>query len=86
MFASPVGDALAYDPRLVPWKFNLRKEVFTPNEKLENPSSIDLIFNQVVKDCKAASHPRMTEEEQTELSQFLGMIKELVDMIFGSPS
>ena len=36
-----------YAPKAVPWSLQLRKEVFSPSEILDNPVAIELIFKQV---------------------------------------
>jgi hypothetical protein len=61
------GEAFSYEPKLVPFVLMLRKEMFAPNEKLENPLVIDLIFQQIVSDVlgRKIRHPRVTEKENS---------------------
>jgi hypothetical protein len=57
----------------VPFAFVLRKEVFAPNEKLENPLVIDLIFQQIVSDIltRKARHPQITDKEHNTMKSLL---------------
>lgn len=66
------GPAHAYDATRLPFVFLLRKEVFTPNERLDNPLSLELIFQQVIADVLAPKrHVRISEAEQKDMHAFL---------------
>ncbi|XP_078611849.1 unconventional myosin-XV-like isoform X5 [Branchiostoma floridae x Branchiostoma japonicum] len=52
----------------VHWNLCVRKEVFNPTEKLENPTALNLVFAQVVHDVsRINSCLRMTIEESSKL-------------------
>ncbi|XP_078692173.1 unconventional myosin-XV-like isoform X3 [Branchiostoma floridae x Branchiostoma belcheri] len=52
----------------VHWNLCVRKEVFNPMEKLENPTALNLVFAQVVHDVsRINSCLRMTIEESSKL-------------------
>jgi hypothetical protein len=53
------------------WSLNLRKEVFSPNEKLETPSAIDLIFMQIIRDFNSNDCVRISEVDRQKLVEFL---------------
>ncbi len=55
----------------VKWSLNLRKEVFSPCEKLENPSAIDLIFMQIIHDFNSNNCIRISEIDRQKLIDFL---------------
>lgn len=56
----------------VAWKLRVRKEVFSPNETLTNPKTIDLIFYQIVRDV--TSHPcvRVPQNGSIKMKELLG--------------
>lgn len=47
----------------VPWTLRLRKEVFSPKEKLEYAAILDLVFCQVIRDVYSNCCVRITKEE-----------------------
>ena len=56
----------------VPWTLHLKKEVFSPSERLEHSTSLDLIFLQVMKDYVATPLCiRMTEKDKNQLTNLL---------------
>ena len=56
----------------VKWSLSLRKEVFSPREKLDTPSAIDLVFMQIVRDFNANDCIRLSEQDREKLVKFLG--------------
>ena len=68
-FALPSGAALSYEADALPFFFRVRKEVFTPNETLDNPVAVDLVFQQIVADVTTHRdlHPRISEKEHGEM-------------------
>ncbi|XP_072043238.1 unconventional myosin-XV-like [Amphiura filiformis] len=60
-----------YTYNRVKWSLNLRKEVFTPGEKLDNPSAQHLVFCQIVKDTFSNSCIRMRKEEKRQMQQMM---------------
>lgn len=67
------GEAMMYEPSKLPFRVVLRKEVFVPNEQLENPIVIDLVFRQIVADVldRKTRHPRISEAENSAMKQYL---------------
>lgn len=59
----PVPNAATFTYNRVPWKLTVRKEVFSPNEKLSNPLAVHLVFCQVVKDVLGGGCIRITREQ-----------------------
>lgn len=57
----------------VPWSLSIRKEVFSPNETLTNPMTIDLIFYQIVRDVLSQPCIRVPEQGRTEVIRMLGV-------------
>lgn len=55
----------------VPWTLRLRKEVFSPKEKLEYTAILDLVFCQVVRDVYNPGCIRMTKEERFKMRDLL---------------
>jgi hypothetical protein len=53
------------------WSLNLRKEVFSPNEKLDTPSAVDLIFMQIIRDFNSNDCVRISELDRQKLIEFL---------------
>ena len=70
LFAPPAGAGLSYEGDLLPFYFRVRKEVFAPNEVLENPTAIDLVFQQIVSDVlsRRVLHPRIAEKEHSDMN------------------
>ena len=46
-------------------------KVFSPNEKLETPLAIDLIFMQIIRDLNASSCIRINDSDKNQLKKFL---------------
>ncbi|XP_070579495.1 unconventional myosin-XV-like isoform X12 [Ptychodera flava] len=69
LFPSSQAAFLAYTR--VRWQLILRKEVFTPSEKLENPTLLHLIFCQVVQDVLGNSCIRISKEEKRRMREVL---------------
>ena len=53
------------------FRLNLRKEFFTPNENIENPILVDMIFWQIVRDCFSSNCLRFNQTEQQHLMKIL---------------
>ncbi|KAK6169157.1 hypothetical protein SNE40_020262 [Patella caerulea] len=60
---------LTYSP--VPWKLHVRKEVFLPQEKLDNQLALHLIYCQVVQDVYNNACIRITKEDKTKMKSTL---------------
>lgn len=57
--------ALTYSK--VPWELKVRKEVFSPSEKIESPMMLNLIFCQIVRDAYSSNCIRLNREERQKL-------------------
>ncbi|XP_056017857.1 unconventional myosin-XV-like isoform X8 [Ostrea edulis] len=55
----------------VPWTLNLRKEVFHPRERLENPMALHLVFCQVVQDVYNGGCVRINKEDRIKMRGML---------------
>ncbi|XP_065213017.1 unconventional myosin-XV isoform X2 [Planococcus citri] len=55
----------------VPWKLNIRKEVFSPKETTSSPLVLHLIFCQIVNDVLTKNMARITNNEKSEMLQLL---------------
>ncbi|KAM9292172.1 unconventional myosin-XV [Morus bassanus] len=51
----------------VPWKIYVRKEVFYPNDSINNPLLLDLIFRQIFNDTFSDTCIRISQEERLRL-------------------
>ncbi|XP_063715217.1 unconventional myosin-XV-like isoform X2 [Symsagittifera roscoffensis] len=60
---------LRYDQ--VPWKFFVRKEMFSPTEKVEHPRLKTLLFHQIVSDVFSTGSRKLNETEQSEMIKYL---------------
>ncbi|XP_072168442.1 unconventional myosin-XV-like [Diadema setosum] len=60
----PVGQSSFYMYTRVRWNLTIRKEVFTPGERLGNPTAQQLIFSQIVYDVFSNSCIRMRKGEK----------------------
>lgn len=63
----PPSNAAYFTYNRVAWKLNIRKEVFSPNEKLSNPLAIHLIFCQIVKDVLGSNCIRVTRDQRSSM-------------------
>ncbi|KAG1658544.1 putative ATP-dependent RNA helicase DDX5 [Nymphon striatum] len=55
----------------VPWTLQVRKEVFSPLERVENPLSLHLIFCQIVQDVYSNRCIRIGKEDRRKMKQIL---------------
>ncbi|ESO87136.1 hypothetical protein LOTGIDRAFT_229291 [Lottia gigantea] len=60
---------LTYSP--VPWKLHVRKEVFLPQEKLDNQLALHLIYCQVVQDVFNNACIRITKDDKVKMRSTL---------------
>ncbi|KAL0278610.1 UNVERIFIED_CONTAM: hypothetical protein PYX00_000382 [Menopon gallinae] len=67
----PQPNAAHFTYNRIPWKLHVRKEVFSPVEKLTNPLAIHLIFCQIVKDVLASNSIRITREQRASMKKLL---------------
>ncbi|XP_060860512.1 unconventional myosin-XV isoform X5 [Metopolophium dirhodum] len=72
LLQTPANSYFTYNR--VPWKLNIRKEVFTPKESMSSPLVLHLIFCQIVGDMfnKFHSvHARISADEREEMLDLL---------------
>jgi len=55
----------------VPWILEIRKEVFSPTEKLDNAALVNLIFCQIVQDVFAPSCIRISKDDTQRMRNML---------------
>ena len=55
----------------VPWKLRIRKEVFSPMEQISDPTTVHLIFCQIVADTFSPLCIRMSPNERKRLMSFM---------------
>ncbi|XP_018350693.1 PREDICTED: unconventional myosin-XV isoform X2 [Trachymyrmex septentrionalis] len=55
----------------VTWTLRVKKEVFAPNETLNSPLALHLVFCQVVYDVLATSNIRITKEDRQNMLKML---------------
>lgn len=51
----------------VPWRLNIKKEVFAPNEALSTPLALHLVFCQIVQDTLSPNCIRIGREERASM-------------------
>ncbi|XP_041473142.1 unconventional myosin-XV-like isoform X3 [Lytechinus variegatus] len=67
----PMGQSSFYMYTRVRWSLTIRKEVFTPGERLGNPTTQQLIFSQIVLDVFSNSCIRMRKGEKRSMARLL---------------
>eukprot|EP00057_Strongylocentrotus_purpuratus_P022213 XP_011676687.1 PREDICTED: unconventional myosin-XV isoform X1 [Strongylocentrotus purpuratus] len=67
----PMGQSSFYMYTRVRWNLTIRKEVFTPGERLGNPTAQQLIFSQIVLDVFSNSCIRMRKGEKRLMTSLL---------------
>lgn len=63
----PASNAAYVTYTKVEWRLKIRKEVFQPGERLQEPQALHLVFCQVVTDAFAAACIRLRDEEASRL-------------------
>jgi myosin-15 len=69
LYAQPTEPFLTYDR--VPWTIEVRKEVFSPAEKLESPTLINMIFIQIVVDVANEDCIRIGKDDRVRMVNLL---------------
>ncbi|VDM92805.1 unnamed protein product, partial [Litomosoides sigmodontis] len=54
-----------------PWNLTVRKQIFHPNEQLGEEQEIDLIFTQIITDCRKPKNYYIHNSERDAISQIL---------------
>ena len=58
----------------VPWELRLRKELFSPTERIESPMVLNFIFLQIIRDAYSPRCLRMQEDEKQAIIKHLETI------------
>ena len=58
----------------VPWELRLRKELFSPTERIESPMVLGFIFLQIVRDAYSSNCLRMRPDEKQSIIKHLESI------------
>lgn len=75
----PASNAPFFTYTKVEWRLRIRKEVFQPGERLQEPQALHMVFCQVVTDVFAAACIRLRDDEAARL-------RSLCDSLGVSPS
>merc|ERR1719471_2568105 len=67
----PPNSSTHFSYNRVPWKLKIRKEVFSPSEQLTNPTTVHLVFCQVVFDTFSPLCIRLTQSERKKMFGYL---------------
>ncbi|CAM1303396.1 Uncharacterised protein PB.4102, partial [Pycnogonum litorale] len=67
----PPTSAAYFSYNRVPWEIQIRKEVFSPLERIENPLALHLVFCQIVQDTCTNVCIRIGKEERRKMRQIL---------------
>ena len=59
----------------IPYILDIFFKVFSPNEKLNTPLAIELIFMQIVRDFTSTCCIRISDKDRLKLNEFLGILK-----------
>lgn len=70
----PPSTAAFFSYNRVPWKLHVRKEVFSPSEKLTNPLAVHLVFCQIVKDALGSNCIRITRDQKADMKKVYKII------------
>uniref|UniRef100_A0A0N5AY31 SH3 domain-containing protein n=1 Tax=Syphacia muris TaxID=451379 RepID=A0A0N5AY31_9BILA len=54
-----------------PWMLTIRKELFNPYEQLDDIHEIDLLFSQIITDCRKPNRYRIRQYERDEINKIL---------------
>jgi len=69
LFPQNMGPYITY--HRVPWQLEIRKEIFTPTEKVDNPVVLNLVFFQVVQDVYSPSCIRINKQDKVKMRSTL---------------
>lgn len=56
----------------MPWTLHVRKEVFRPDERLENPVALHLIYCQIISDVYDSRCVRISEDQRIKMKRLIG--------------
>uniref|UniRef100_A0A914QT21 Unconventional myosin-XV-like domain-containing protein n=1 Tax=Panagrolaimus davidi TaxID=227884 RepID=A0A914QT21_9BILA len=64
-----------------PWKLIIRREVFFPGETLDDIDSIDLVFSQIISDCRKNKPHRIRHFERDRINSILNKYRVPVESL-----
>ena len=67
----PPNSNIHFSYNRVPWKLRIRKEVFSPSEQISDPTTVHLIFCQIVADTFSPLCIRISPNERRRLMSFM---------------
>ncbi|XP_064594768.1 unconventional myosin-XV-like isoform X2 [Liolophura sinensis] len=67
----PQNKETFYMYQRVPWRLHVRKEVFFPNERLDNPLALHLVFCQIVQDVFNNGCIRINKDDRIKMRGML---------------
>ena len=67
----PPNSNIHFSYNRVPWKLRIRKEVFSPSEQISDPTTVHLIFCQIVADTFSPLCIRFTPNERNKMMSFM---------------
>merc|ERR1719357_921065 len=67
----PPNSNMHFSYNRVPWKLKVRKEVFSPSEQLTNPTTIHVVFCQIVFDTFSPLCIRLTQSERRKMMGYM---------------
>lgn len=70
----PPSTAAFFTYNRIPWKLLVRKEVFSPSEKLTNPLAVHLVFCQIVKDVLGSNCIRITRDQRADMKKVVQIL------------
>ena len=67
------------------FNIQVRKEVFTPTERLEAGLAMNLVFAQIVQDVHSISCMRISKDDRMRMRSMLGQIHDILYFIMSLP-
>uniref|UniRef100_A0A7E4VMD7 Myosin motor domain-containing protein n=1 Tax=Panagrellus redivivus TaxID=6233 RepID=A0A7E4VMD7_PANRE len=64
-----------------PWKLTIRREVFFPGEQLDDADAIDLVFAQIIGDCRKNNPYRIRQFERERINFILNKHRVPVELL-----
>ena len=67
----PPNSNIHFSYNRVPWKLRIRKELFSPSEQISEPTTVHLIFCQIVADTFSPLCMRFTPNERKKMMAYM---------------
>lgn len=67
----PPSSNIHFSYNRVPWKLRIRKELFSPSEQISEPTTVHLIFCQIVADTFSPLCMRFTPNERKKMMAYM---------------